>query len=98
MPPETNTEIAVRHDEEAVGVLVLRQEICGLKELMLEKLHNQDVALSDIKTQTTKTNGTVADIKKWRERATGAATIVSSVVLPLIFGMLTYLLYLHIKN
>lgn len=60
-----------------------------------EKWHDITNDLQNILTQTTKTNGSVADINKWRERMNGGATVagifMSIVVLP-ILGWALYVL------
>ena len=45
-------------------------------------------------TQTTKTNGSVKDLQKWRWITTGGLIVLSAVVLP----VMIFLLELHIKN
>lgn len=101
---ETSQEQSDRHDDEALSITVISQQIFGLRELVLNKLDNQDKILATIKEQTIKTNGHVADafreidgIKRWKDQAIGFFKAISIVFLPLIMGMLTYLLYLHLK-
>lgn len=83
-----------------VSVAVVSNQIISLKELMMEKLVNQDAQLTLIKEQTTKTNGHVADafreidkLKTWRAFLTGAWAIVTLMVLPVVM----YLLYQRLK-
>lgn len=45
-------------------------------------------------TQTTKTNGSVKDLQKWRWITTGGLIVLSSIVLP----VMIFLFELHIKN
>jgi hypothetical protein len=64
----------------------------GVMDLIEEKFIDISEALIRIEKQTTKTNGTVADLQEWKSISKGALTIVSVVVVP----VLLYLLYLHI--
>lgn len=56
---------------------------------------NTSTSLGSIETQTLKTNGSVADINKWRERANGgffvAAAFMTVVIIP-ILGWALYVL------
>ncbi len=60
-----------------------------------EKWHDISNTQQAILTQTTKTNGSVADINRWRERANGAfiasSVFMGAVVLP-ILGWAMYVL------
>lgn len=71
-----------------------KQNICLAK--LVEKVDNliETNALEHkiLIAQTTKTNGTVSDIVKWKERMTGAFIVVTSIVVP----VMLYILYLHI--
>lgn len=40
--------------------------------------------VSEIKTQTQKTNGSVADLKKWKEQVIGGMKVFSIAVLPIV--------------
>lgn len=100
MEEESTREISVRHESEATAIAVVSTQITSLKELMIEKLINQDNQLATIKEQTIKTNGHVADafreidkLKTWRAFLTGAWAIVTLVILP----VLMYLLYQRLK-
>lgn len=59
--PETTREISSRHEDEAVSIAIVSQQIVGLERLVTAKLGFQDTQLALIKEQTTKTNGKVAD-------------------------------------
>ena len=86
---ETNQEASDRHDGEAISIAVISSQVASLKELMLEKLNSQDVQLSLIKEQTTKTNGHVADafreiatINAWKNKFVGAMIISNIFIVP----------------
>ena len=92
---ETNREISARHDDEAVSIAVVSSQICGLKELMIEKLGFQDQTLGLIKEQTTKTNGHVADafiqiaaLKDWKNRIVGGLAVSNIVIVPLLMWLI----------
>lgn len=42
--------------------------------------------------QTTKTNGTVLDLMKWKERATGGFIIINIIVIPIIIWLVCEML------
>jgi Mg2+ and Co2+ transporter CorA len=48
--------------------------------------------------QTTKTNGSVAEIKMWQERIIGAITILSAVVLPIFISVVIKFVISNIWN
>ena len=66
----------------------------GVVSLINEKFADIAEALERIERQTTKTNGTVADLCAWKSTSRGAISILSLVVVP----VLLYLVYLHIGN
>lgn len=62
-----------------------------------EKWHDTANTLQEIKNQTTKTNGSVADINKWRERINGMA-IASGIFMSLIVvPILAWSLYILVN-
>lgn len=80
-----------RNTDEAVSIAVVSTQISDLKELVLEKLGNQNVQLSLIKEQTSKTNGHVADafkeiaaINAWKNKIIGAMIISNIFVVPVL--------------
>ena len=95
MTPETNTEISDRHNDEAISIAVISTQITGLKELMLEKFCKQDVVLANIKEQTTKTNGHVADniskiqeLDGWKNRIIGGLIISNIFIVPVLLWLI----------
>jgi Mg2+ and Co2+ transporter CorA len=48
--------------------------------------------------QTTKTNGSVAEIKMWQERIIGAITILSAVILPIFISVVIKFVISNIWN
>lgn len=58
--------------------------INGVTIRFSEHLTEQDKVLVRIEAQTTKTNGSVASLQKWKERSMGALTIVIVVVIPIL--------------
>lgn len=93
--PETTREISTRHEDEAVSIAIVSQQISSLKELVVAKLSFQDTQLALIKEQTTKTNGKVADafreiasINAWKNKAIGATIIVNIFVVPTLMFLL----------
>jgi hypothetical protein len=93
--PETTREISNRHDDEAVSIAIVSQQIIGLKELVEQKLCFQDTQLALIKDQTTKTNGHVADafreiagLNAWKNKAVGMSLAVNIFVVPVLMFLL----------
>lgn len=101
MEKETTREALVRHDDEAISIAIVSTQVCGLKELMLEKIAKQDVMLTNIEKQTTKTNSHVADafidianINAWKNKVTGALLISNIIVVPLLMWLIFH--HLHV--
>lgn len=93
--PETTREISARHEDEAVSIAIVSQQIVGLEKLVTAKLGFQDSQLALIKEQTTKTNGHVADafreiagLNAWKNKAVGAMVIVNIFVVPVLMFLL----------
>lgn len=63
----------------------LEAEICGLRELIEEKFNRNSEAHEMILEQTTKTNGSVRELQKWRSFINGAISIMTVLVLPILF-------------
>jgi hypothetical protein len=63
----------------------VEQEICGLRELFLEKFDQNNRMHEAILTQTTRTNGRVRSLEVWRGIITGAVSIITIFFLPLAF-------------
>lgn len=64
-------------------------------EPMLDEMFKViDEKLDKILDQTTKTNGSVAEIQAWRSNATGFITALSIFVVP----VMMYLLYAHLAQ
>lgn len=53
--------------------------------------------LVEIKTQTTKTNGTVADINKWRERVNGGAIATGAFLSVIVMPVLAWAIYVLVN-
>lgn len=66
----------------------LNTAIENLSERMEEKHADLKDSLDRIETQTTKTNGRVAELEKWRWITVGAVSILTALVLPVIFIIL----------
>jgi hypothetical protein len=62
------------------------------REFLEYKKTNKET-LERLITQTTKTNGTVAEINKWRYMITGGLIVSDAIIVPI----LLYLIYIHIK-
>lgn len=58
---------------------------------ILEMFSDVKKDLTDIKMQTTKTNGSVADLRRWQDRTIGAVTIIMLVVVPMLTWALSLL-------
>ncbi len=58
-----------------------------------EKWHDMANDLQEILTQTKKTNGSVADINRWRERANGAFLAAGVLTATVILPIVGYVLY-----
>ncbi len=59
-----------------------------------------DEKLERIETQTTKTNGHVADISEWRQRVNGGALVASAFMTIVIIPMFSWCIYtmLHLDD
>lgn len=77
----------------------LETEILGLRELVETKIKNLDDRIVEYKLenkedhqkiieQTTKTNGRVQGLEKWRSYMLGAISILTLMVVPLLFFFL----------
>lgn len=92
---------------ETTSIAVVSTQLSGLKELMIEKLGNQDKQLEAINKQTTATNGHVGDafreidktnksieaLNAAKNKLIGGLIVSQSVVLPVVL----YLLYQRLK-
>lgn len=58
-----------------------------------EKWHDIANDLQSILTQTTKTNGSVADLNRWRERMNGGAVVAGIFMTVIVVPILGYALY-----
>lgn len=89
---EREDNIDARHSDsviiERLDNLILQndKDHCSINKDMKEKL---DLIL----LQTTKTNGSVAAIKKWKSRMEGGIAIISLILVPLFL----WLVYSHMK-
>ncbi len=62
----------------------LHTELCGLKDLMDERLRSVAETLMRIETQTTKTNGRVRSLEVWKGFMIGGMSILSILVIPIV--------------
>lgn len=58
-----------------------------------EKWHDIVNRLQNIELQTTKTNGSIADINKWRERMNGGAVVAGVFMTTVVVPILAWSLY-----
>jgi hypothetical protein len=68
------------------------REIKAMFGRIEEMLRSHDDVHNAILSQTTTTNGKVADIQKWRERMSGGI-IVCAFVIPTFFGVIGWMAY-----
>jgi hypothetical protein len=68
------------------------REIKAMFGRIEESLRSHDNVHNAILSQTTATNGKVANIQKWRERMNGGI-IVAAFVIPTFFGVLGWMAY-----
>lgn len=61
----------------------LDEKFKNLDTLIREKHDDTMVKVNEVIVQTTKTNGSVALLKKWQERSIGALTVLVLVVVPI---------------
>lgn len=62
-----------------------------------ERWNDISGTLDEIKIQTTKTNGTVADVNKWRERINGGAIVAGVFMTVIVVPILAWSLYVLIN-
>jgi hypothetical protein len=63
-------------------------EICGIRELINEKFDRNKEDHEKIIEQTTKTNGSVRDLQRWRSYILGALSVISIIIIPVAFMVL----------
>jgi hypothetical protein len=68
------------------------REITAMFSRIEELLNSHTEVHKQILTQTTNTNGKVADIQKWRERVSGGI-VVCAFVIPTFFGVIGWMAY-----
>lgn len=69
-----------------------QQDICIARmQKDIEYIKEQLMAILE---QTKKTNGSVADVQKWRNTLTGAFVVVNAIVVPI----LLWLVYTHLQG
>lgn len=56
---------------------LIHLELCGLKDVIDERLRTVAESLNRIETQTTKTNGRVRSLEVWRGFLTGGLAIMA---------------------
>ena len=61
----------------------LEVELCGLRDLIEEKFNRNKEDHDKIIEQTTKTNGSVRDLQKWKSFINGAVAVLTGIILPL---------------
>lgn len=63
---------------------ILHAELCGLKDVMDERLRSVSESLNRIELQTTKTNGRVRSLEVWKGFMMGGMAILSALVIPMV--------------
>lgn len=62
----------------------LDEKFKNLDTLIREKHDDTMIKVNEVIVQTTKTNGSVANLKKWQERSIGAGSVVLLVLIPIL--------------
>lgn len=75
---------ALEENMKALDQKIDRVEV-NVKEAIAEKAEDLKEELLAIKEQTTKTNGRVTSLEQWKWMAVGAISILTALVLPIIF-------------
>jgi hypothetical protein len=73
---------------------VLAERLEGLSHLINEKFNENERSHKMILEQTTKTNGSVANIKEWKNRITGGLAVSNIFIVP----VLLWLVYEHLNK
>jgi hypothetical protein len=71
---------------------VILEKIKGLAVLIEEKFKTNDEAHERIEGQTRKTNGRVSSLESWRAYITGAIAVITVIILPLVFMVVSLFL------
>lgn len=73
------------------------QEMPYTNREIRERWHDTSNSLQEILGQTTRTNGAVADINKWRERINGGAIVAGFFLTLVIIPILTWAVYVLVN-
>ncbi len=73
--------------EESPSNAVLAEKINALKEIVIADRLSSSLKQTEILNQVTKTNGRVNSLEKWKNVATGAMLILTSVVVPVLVAL-----------
>ena len=69
-------------------------DICVIIERLNNLIASNTEDHKQILTQTTKTNGTVSEIKEWKAKAQGGFIVINVIVVPVVL----WLLFERLKN
>lgn len=82
-------------DRNTIDIVVGKLD--GLKELFNEKFDRNDGDHKEIKDKQDHTNGDIVDLKKWKEQAVGALSVIKILLIPIIIGVMVSLVVSFVK-